>query len=523
MHPAPVADPEGIRRLAQDLGGYTVDGVAALLGPRAHAALGREQALPAVRALEARPGPGATLVATFVLGLPTTRAALDRALPALGTAGAERLGLVTAAGADDVDPVRALVDLRPYAAVDGLGAADWWVVSDLGELATGGPLDPEHVLGVGGASTTLAGFTVRRPVHSVLDLGTGCGVQALHAARHTERVVATDLSARALDFARFTWELNAARGDPTAEVKLDLRQGSMLEPVLGEQFDLVVSNPPFVITPRTGDVPAYVYRDGGLAGDRLVENLVRDVPGVLAPGGVVQFLGNWEHHSGEPWQERVGAWLTGPAAHGVDVDAWVVQREVQDPAEYAETWLRDGGQPPGPEFDRLYRAWLDDFEARGVEAVGFGLVTLRRPDDAPSGPGELVRRIEEQRGGDPSALGDHLCDVLTATDWLRRHRGAALLEHRFSVAPDVTEERHHRPGHEDPSVIQLRQGSGFGRVRQVSTELAAVVGACDGELGLGRIVAAVAQLLETSRTAVWSDVADPIVDLIADGMLVPET
>src|SRR5690606_14671512 len=168
-----------------------------------------------------------------------------------------------------------------------------------------------------------------------LDLGTGCGIQALHAAGHSAHVVATDISDRALAFARF----NAA----LAGVDLDLRLGSMLEPVAGEPdgFDLVVSNPPFVITPRAAGVLLYEYRDGGRAGDDVVRDLVTGVGRVLAPGGVAQLLGNWEHRRGQDWRERVGQWVD---ASGLD--AWIVQREVQDSAEYAETWLRDGGTTP---------------------------------------------------------------------------------------------------------------------------------------------------------------------------------
>jgi Methylase of polypeptide chain release factors len=50
-------------------------------------------------------------------------------------------------------------------------------------------------------SVTLASLTVRRDVASALDVGTGCGVQALLAAKHAERVVATDINERALAFA----------------------------------------------------------------------------------------------------------------------------------------------------------------------------------------------------------------------------------------------------------------------------------------------------------------------------------
>src|SRR5690606_26360272 len=119
----------------------------------------------------------------------------------------------------------------------------------------------DHVLGVGGASLTLASATMRARVGTALDLGTGCGIQALHVAGHAERVVATDISARALAFARFNLELNAdalgAPGQRAAEV--DLRAGSMLEPVTGETFDMIVSNPPFVITPP--GAPSFEYRD----------------------------------------------------------------------------------------------------------------------------------------------------------------------------------------------------------------------------------------------------------------------
>ncbi|MBE9941413.1 methyltransferase, partial [Cellulosimicrobium cellulans] len=242
----------------------------------------------------------------------------------------------------------------------------------------------------GGASLTLAQVTVRTPVGRVLDLGTGCGIQALHAARHARAVVGTDISRRALGFAAFNAALDAAFDEASgpaagaaphgpATGRVELREGSMLEPVAGERFDLVVSNPPFVITPRAagGALPDYEYRDGGRSGDDLVRDLVTGVGAVLEPGGVAQLLGNWEHRRGVPWDERVGAWLD-----EAGLDGWVVQREVLDPAEYAETWIRDGGTTPEREpaaWAAAYGAWLDDFAARDVEAVGFGIVTLRRP------------------------------------------------------------------------------------------------------------------------------------------------
>lgn len=509
-------EPALVTALRADLGaaGFTVPGVEDLLGPVASAALHREEPVPARLAVAATGDPRAALVRAFVLGDAVPAGALAAALPTLGLAGAEELGLVVASGQGPDDAVRARVDLRPYEALDGAGTVDWWIASDLGELATGGALRTDHVLGVGGASTTLAQVTVREPAGRTLDLGTGCGIQALHAARHSGAVVGTDISPRALGFARF----NAA----LAGVDLDLRLGSMLEPVAGERFDLVVSNPPFVITPRAAaDVPTYEYRDGGRTGDAIVSELITSVGGVLAPGGVAQLLGNWEVRRGESWDERVGAWLD---ASGLD--GWVVQRELQDPAQYAETWIRDGGTTPDRDpaaWQARYAAWLADFASRDVAGIGFGIVVLRRPADdaAGSAPGGRLRRLEEVTGTVRQPLGPAIGASLAAHDWLRRRDDAALAAERLRVPADVTEERYLRPGDVDPQVVLLRQGGGFGRTVQVGTALAGLVGACDGELTVGQIVGALGALLDVGADAVAADVLPEVRGLVRDGLLVP--
>jgi methylase of polypeptide subunit release factors len=509
----PLTEPHAVEALRGDLAGFTVDAVTELLGPVAHAALSREQPVPAMAVLSAVAAAGgpleplATLVTALVVGRPVLRRGLDAALPRLGTDGAVRLGLVEAAGTGPDDEVTPLVDLRPYAAVDSLGTADWWVVSDLDELATGAPLRTDHVLGVGGASVTLARCAVRRPVGRVLDVGTGCGVQALHAGRHAERVTGTDVSPRALAFARFTCALNG--------VRVELRQGDLFRPVDGERFDQVVSNPPFVITPRRRGVPTYDYRDGGKVGDDLVRDVVTGIGAVMADGGTAQVLGNWEHHRGRSWADRVGGWLD-----QAGLDGWVVQREVQDPAEYAELWIRDGGRPDRAGYDALYRAWLEDFAARGVEAIGFGLLVLRRPRDS---AGVTLRRLEDVSGSVDQPLGEHLADCLDAHDWLTRTDDEALMSARLTVATDVTEERYHRPGDQDPQVVLLRQGGGFGRAVRADTALAGFVGACDGELTAGQLTAALGQLLATPTAVLTASLLPQVRALLADGLLIPPT
>jgi methylase of polypeptide subunit release factors len=536
--PPPPAAPTGpgarlVAALRGDLvaADFTVGGVESFLGPLATAALRREQRVPADRATTralagGSPDAVASLTCLFLLGRPVPRGRVAMALPRLGVDGAAALGLVAAAGSGPDDDVRALVDLRPYAATDAGGDLAWWLASDLSELQTGRRLAADHVLGAGGASLTLAQVTMRTPVGRVLDLGTGCGIQALHAARHAGSVVATDISARALAFARFNASLNAVAdqasdaGPRTGAV--ELREGSMLEPVAGEQFDLVVSNPPFVITPRGGRLADYEYRDGGRSGDDVVRDLVLGIGDVLRPGGVAQLLGNWEHRRGEPWAERVGAWLD-----EAGLDGWVVQREVQDPAEYAETWIRDGGTTPEREPDvwsAAYGEWLDDFATRDVEAIGFGIVTLRRPDPAgPAGGRVTLRRLEEHTGPVRQPLGAHLAASLAAHDWLTGlgASDAALADTRLVVAADVTEERYLTPGAADPNVVLLRQGDGFGRAVHASTGLAALVGACDGELAVGQLADAIATLFDVGAAELTAELLPAVRGLVRDGFLAP--
>lgn len=481
---------------------YTVDGLHTRLGPTALAALGRDQVVPARRAAVAAGDAAAVLARLFTLGESLPAAVVDAALPRCGVDGARRLGLV----AVDDGRVGARYDLRPY----GDESHHWWVLSDLGEVATGIPLRDDHVLGVGGASTTLASWTPRRPVGSALDLGTGSGVQSLHLTGHAERVTVTDLSARALEVARFTADLNRQHWR--------FRQGSMLEPVTGEQFDLVVSNPPFVITPRGEGVPRYTYRDGGRSGDLLVADLVRAVPQVLAPGGVAVMLGNWEVPTGHDWRDVVAGWVAGNG-----LDAWVVQREVLDVAAYAELWIGDGGLHSGPRYERLYAAWLDDFEARRVGEIGFGVMVLQRPDSDRAPFVDLV----EARGAGPAAeagrapMGPVVDAALAARTWLATHSGADLLAGRWRLADDVTQERHYRPGQDDPAVILLRQGGGLGLTLRLDTVGAAYASVADGELSADAAAVAIAAVLEAAADAVRAELLPVLRDAVADGFLVP--
>lgn len=499
-------------RLRSDLqrAGYTIAAVREVWGPLADEAVRHGLHAPALSALAARvaddaeeaSGALSVLARTLFLGVRTPESAVDAALPRTGAAGLVALGLAVIEG--DVVVPQTLV--RPHEFVDGTGVDQWWIVSDLDEAAHGGALPTGHVLGVGGASLTLAGLQAPTPAARVLDLGTGCGIQALRARRFADAVVATDVSARALDLTRLNALLNDVDG-------IETRQGSLFEPVRGETFDRVVSNPPFVITPRRTDVPAYEYRDAGFAGDDLVAAFIAGVGDVLTPGGTAQLLANWEHRAGADGLDRVREWVD---ASRVPLDAWVIERERLDPLAYAELWVRDGGTAPGaPGYAALVQAWLDDFAARSVTEIGFGYVVLRRAASATP----ILRRFETVTQPLGDGVGAHVALALAAWDRLVALGDDDLSAATLTVAGDVTEARHHLPGAEAPSVIELRQGGAMSRTIEVDPALAALVGACDGDLPVGSLIAAIAELLDVDAAALREDLLPRVRELVFTGFL----
>ena len=271
---------------------YTYDAVQELLGANAADAMARDQVVPGIwrveQILRGEYSAGeknlARLLAFFLLARPLTEA---EAAEVFG----ETLQDFAEASLIERDAAgrwTASVDLRPHAADDG---TEIYVAADLGAHQRPGVLRKDHVLGIGHASLTLAQITERTPVERALDVGTGCGIQTFHLLAHARHVTATDISERALAFTRFNLLLNAPALDidpQNPQDRVSLREGSLLDPVAGERFDLVVSNPPFVITPRVAGESAeeqFTYRDGGLPGDEIVSTMVRRLPSVLVPGG----------------------------------------------------------------------------------------------------------------------------------------------------------------------------------------------------------------------------------------------
>ncbi|WP_157431730.1 DUF7059 domain-containing protein [Actinomadura hibisca] len=469
---------------------YTVAGVRALLGPVAGGALARDEIVPALRAT----GGGSPLETL------TRLLWIQEPVPAGALAGAADLvaaGLAAESGGE----LRPLLRVEPLESVTGAGHAGY-AVSDLKvRPGSGERVRPDHVVGVGGASGSLARLVVHSPVDNVLDLGTGCGVQALHVADPAVRprpaaLTATDVNPRALRLAGMSFALSGLDG-------VELLEGSLLEPVRGRRFDLIVSNPPFVVAP--GDGERYVYRESGMAGDEFCRRLVVGAQEMLTEQGYCQLLANWLHVDGVPWEERVGAWASESGC-----EAWIVQRDVQDPAEYAELWLRDSVETGTPEYRRRYARWLADFERQGVTGVGFGWITLRR-----TGVADPAVRVEELRHPVEQPVGayvDRVVDGLAAAQEFSTSCAQLL-----RTAAGVVQEQIGAPGAEDPERILLRQTGRLGRAAGVHSVEAALAGVCDGTIPLEPLVGAIAQLMGLDAAEVRAHAAAVLPELVADG------
>jgi release factor glutamine methyltransferase len=120
----------------------------------------------------------------------------------------------------------------------------------------------------------------------VLELGTGCGLLAILAAKAGAKVVATDINHSALECARAN-----AVAHGVAD-KIDFRLGDLFEPIHDERFDLVVFNPPYLpvrLEEALGDSPSVAW-EAGPDGRAVIDRFLEGLPGHLAPKGRALFV-----------------------------------------------------------------------------------------------------------------------------------------------------------------------------------------------------------------------------------------
>jgi SAM-dependent methyltransferase len=246
------------------------------------------------------------------------------------------------------------------------------------------------------STNLLADLTIRRPVQDTLDVCTGGGLQALLCARHSARVVATDLNPRALEYAAFSAQLSGIDN-------VEFRRGDLFEPVEGEVFDLVVANPPFIISPDD----SYAFRDSPLEGDEISRHTVRGAAEHLREGGFAVVLVGWGRAAGQDWSEPLRGWV-----EGLGCDAWLLHHTSSDPLEYAAGFNRPVAAVDPEGYATAVERWLEYDERLGFEAIGYGAVVLRRRS------GDNWVRADALYRQQREPAGEHVARLFDARDLL---------------------------------------------------------------------------------------------------------
>lgn len=499
-HPVHELAPELIELFEQ--AGFTADGIAGHLGPECYEAMHRGE--PAAVAIGAAGDSQLDqLIRLFILHeeVPATELA-----DVVGARLAANLLDSGVAMVDEHGSVRIGLDIRPHVIM----GKNRWIFSDVDASLVDHVPGPDHVLGVGSASLSLLQSTPVSPVNTVLDLGTGSGVQILGQLECAESITATDIHQRALDLARAT--ITAAN----AESQVTLAQGPWFEPVAGQQFDRIVANPPFVVgLPEVG----HVYRDSGLNLDGASELVVSSTPEYLTPAGTAHILGAWIHAGDMSWQQRVASWLP-----DTGVAAWIIQRDVADPALYVSTWLKDESVDVRTKEGReRSQAWLNHFADNHVTGIGFGFVAIQKiGDDEPS---DILAEEMSQHFEDP--LGPEVEEYFARIAWLRSLVPGELEHKHFAVRPGLAKEEISIPDADlgqgfERAALRLTRTDGPRWSHDVDEHLAALVAGLNPQgLSLAETVELYATLNGFDEEELLASAIPAFVDLIRHGLVIP--
>ncbi len=399
----------------------------------------------------------AVLLRLFLLGVPVERTRLDRLV------GTELRQALAAAGllVAEAEFVHGAARLVPH--------DDLLIASD----HSGAPAEhADHVPGVHRPSVALAHLTVRDEGERALDLCAGNGIQAILLAAHASHVVATDVNTRALAYATFNAALNGV-------TNVEVRAGSFFEPVEGERFDLVVANPPYVVSPES----AYLFRDGGLRGDAVSELVARGTPAVLAPGAFASVLVAWALDPDDP-AARPRQWLQGSGC-----DAFLLHTSTDDPIETATVWNRELLDRPDRYAEALDR-WLAYYRELGIDQLGYACLVLRRRHDGRDG---WLEALQLPRAALRPA-GRHVRRLFETHDALAELTSdEQLLDHRPRVVDDavVSQDTRFTAGRWRTELLTLRLEHGLPFSAELDPTTALLVRELDGSRTLAEALATV--------------------------------
>ena len=407
-----------------------------------------------------RETPLAVAIRLLFLERPVARRDAVAALDADGVGALERTGLVEARG-DELVPRSRIVPV-----------GELLLCSDGFTRDAADP--PDYVASYTPTARILDLLTPRPRVRRALDVGTGSGIHALLAARHSAHVVAVDVNPKALAYTALNAALNGLDN-------IETRAGSFFEPVAGERFDLITCNAPYVVSPES----RWIYRDSGFRGDDVTRHIVLAAADYLADDGYAALLGSWLVREDDEPEARPVAWVGQARAA-----AWILVAFESDALEHAASW---NAHFAGDEL--AYAAALDEWTAYlaelGAAQVAEGAILLHR------GERDRSIRVDEI---DEETLEPAAAQVRRAFENRERLTGLGrehLLAARLARALPLRLERElGRSG------AELVLGGGTGSAVPATAAAAALVERLDGKTSLrrlrpdGRGVSLVRELLE---------------------------
>jgi predicted RNA methylase len=360
--------------------------------------------------------------------------------------------------------------------------------------------DTGMVLWPNPTSRFLSRFTIRRHSRATLDLGTGSGILSLGAAAHSDSVVATDLNPRVPSFVNFNARLNGID-------KIEMLLGDAFQPVKGRSFDLILSNPPFFITPRND----FTFCDNPLELDQLCRQLVREAPSYLNEGGYMQMLCEWAQVSGQPWEERITEWLEDSGC-----DVWVMKGLTQYPEEYAQNRIAETAPNTGRDQD-LYDGYMSYYRQHQLEAIHDGMIVMRRRT------GSNWARLEEvPKTTVTGDLGEMVLATFAANDLsLNMESDERLLAVKIKLSPPVRlDQICSQAGdrwHADS--VTLRLARGFPFTMKIQPLVAEFLVSCDGTRTAGQAIQALAQRVDAPMDTVKHECLAILRKLIERGFI----
>jgi hypothetical protein len=329
--------------------------------------------------------------------------------------------------------------------------------------------------GTSASSLSLAKLTFRYRVRTALDLGTGAGIHALLAAAHAERVVATDTNPRALNFAWMNGQLNRI-------TNVSFRQGSFFAPVPDEKFDLIVSNPPFVISPSSG----LIFQNPGLEGDAVSELVIREAPAHLNDGGCAVSLISWTHEDERDWRARPCSWAADSGC-----DFWLLHGASDDPLRYAANALRQTEALDSPRYAEQLDRWVEYYREHHIARLALGAIILRKR----RAPRNWVRCDDLSGAKVATDAGEQLQRVFAAEDFLAGLTGDdELLDCCLALDPDYVLEQRlvaGEAGWTSQSLI-LQSAHGIERRMAIDARLMTFLSCCNGSRTVRELIAEIA-------------------------------